>query len=137
VEEVTTLGFPSLSLGGFGFVVNYGSSLAAARRIKRAFSLNSHMRRFVKSRVADKLAASTYYSFIINLLRASNIEHPHSRLALVKVAFRVPWARFGSHDMELIAETLDKFEPAVDITLHTDRLRVCAAANKKKPATKI
>lgn len=55
----------------------------------------------------------------------------------MSVAFRVPQVGFGSHDMEFTAETLDKFEPAVDITLHTDRLRICAAANKKKPATKI
>lgn len=48
MEEVTTLGFPSLSLGGFGFVVIYGSSLAAGWRIKRAISLNSHMLHFVK-----------------------------------------------------------------------------------------
>jgi len=39
--------------------------------------------------------------------------------------------------VELTAETLDKFEPAVDITSHTAWLRESAASNKKKPATKI
>ena len=63
--------------------------------------------------------------------------HLRARGFLVGPKPREPRGRCDAHDMECPVETLDKIEPAVDITLHTVRLRECVAANKKKPATKI